>query len=151
MTTLKLPPGVPPFSDFINHTKNYDTIAETLCLPGKSFIKDEDGKPLKILRSHRNLVASMWNEFSFANLSPNSHNFDINAAYTDSLWVKAYSLLSLLNWWIGQQIRNTWMKQLPTTTQPSEQQPSTPQSSEQQPPTVQPSEQPDALEISATG
>ncbi|KAL5123887.1 hypothetical protein HKD37_02G004383 [Glycine soja] len=52
-------------------------LAAKLCVPGRGFELNADGKPLKILWKNITTLAQTWSVLSFSNLIPTSHTSDV--------------------------------------------------------------------------
>jgi len=52
-------------------------LAAKLCIPGRGFGLNANGKPLKILRKNMTTLAQTWSILSFSNLIPTSHTSDV--------------------------------------------------------------------------
>lgn len=67
-----------PLGTFVSSYPDHDLIASTLCLPGYGYQIGISGMPVRILRKHLGSLTTIWSTFTFTNICPNSHTFDIN-------------------------------------------------------------------------
>lgn len=52
-------------------------VADTLCIPNKTYEANDHGKALRIKRANMRTITQIWTSFILANITPNSHTSDI--------------------------------------------------------------------------
>jgi len=61
----------------MNGHKDFDEIASVLCLHGHTFVLGVNGTPVLLVKKHLKSLAQIWSAFSYTNLCPNTHTFDM--------------------------------------------------------------------------
>ena len=79
-TPVVLEPGerYSAYSRFCSTYPDPQELAARLSIPGRGFVLNAEGAPWKLLRKDLTTFAQTWSVFSYSNLAPTSHTFDLN-------------------------------------------------------------------------
>ena len=101
-TLVVLEPGetIPTYSRFCRLRMDPQEIAARLCIPGRGFVLNVEGKLWKLLRRDLTTLAQTWSVLSYSNLAPTSHTSDLNL---DRAWL-VYGLVTRMDMNIGELI-----------------------------------------------
>ncbi|KAL2971421.1 hypothetical protein AAZX31_15G195300 [Glycine max] len=69
--------SLPAYSRYCRMPTDTREIETALCIPGRGFILNAEGRPGKILRKDLTTLAQVWSVLSYSNLAPNSHTSDL--------------------------------------------------------------------------